>query len=214
SGIVARTPELAQTLRCAELSQSLGAIRRVEDLQQKYNEYLAKFGERCLEELKLESPTLQDDPSLLLRSIGELAHANEPTRGTSFERRSSAAAELHVSTALRRHPLRRKMFAWVLRNASERVRTRENLRFERTRVFGRVRSIFVEIGIRLHALKRLDNPRDVFYLQVDEVLGFVNGSTVSLNFKDLVTVRKREFAVFCDTPAPPNRFTTPRPAPP
>src|SRR5262249_8202131 len=123
-------------------------------------------------------------------------------------RPSSAAAELHASTALRRHPLRRKMFAWVLRNASERVRTRENLRFERTRVFGRVRSIFVEIGIRLHGLKRLDNHRDDFYLQVDEVLGFVNGSTVSLNFKDLVTVRKREFAVFCDTPAPPDRFET------
>lgn len=206
--IVARTPELAQTLRCGELSQSLGAIRRVEDLHRKYNEYLAKFGERCLEELKLESPTLLDDPSLLLRSIGELACLNEPGRGTSFERRGSAAAELRVSTALRWHPLRRRIFAWVLRNASERVRARENLRFERTRVFGRVRSIFVEIGVRLHALKRLDNPRDVFYLQVDEVLGFVNGSTVSANFKDLVTVRKREFAAFCETPAPPDRFET------
>ena len=35
--------------------------------------YLAKFGDRCLDELKLESATLHDDPLPLQRSIGEFA---------------------------------------------------------------------------------------------------------------------------------------------
>ena len=38
-----------------------------------YEEYLDRFGDRCLEELKLESPTLFDDPLTLIRSVGQLA---------------------------------------------------------------------------------------------------------------------------------------------
>ena len=37
-----------------------------------------------------------------------------------------------------------------------RVRDRENLRLERTRLFGRVRRIFIEIGRQLHALDLLN----------------------------------------------------------
>ena len=68
---------------------------------------------------------------------------------------------------------------WVLRHARARVRDRENLRLERTRLFGRVRRIFVELGRRLHALDLLDEPRDIFYLEVDEVLAFVDGRSTT-----------------------------------
>ena len=74
----------------------------------------------------------------------------------------------------------------MLRHARARVRDRENLRLERTRLFGRVRRIFVEIGRRLHALDILDDPRDVFYLEVDEVLGFVEGRSTTTNLRGLV----------------------------
>lgn len=208
AAIVASNPELVQTLRRDEPAESVRAIRQVRELSQKYDEYLAKFGERCLEELKLESPTLHDDPSLLLRSIGELAQGNGTMPASNSEEHSAASTEQRVSEVLRRHPLRRLIFAWVLRNARERVRTRENLRFERTRVFGRVRRVFVEIGIRLHALDRLENARDIFYLQVEEVLGFVNGTTVTTNLKELVAARKREFQEIRTQPAPADRFQT------
>ena len=207
AAIAGRSPELAQILRRGESSTSLEALRQCEELSDKYDEYLAKFGERCLEELKLESSTLHDDPSLLLRSIGELAQ-HVGTHTPKPQQAGPALAEQRVSKVLRGHPLRRSIFGWVLRNARKCVRTRENLRFERTRVFGRVRSIFVEIGIRLHELDRLESPRDIFYLQVDEVLGFANGSTVSASLKELVAVRKKEFDAFRRQPDPPDRFET------
>jgi pyruvate,water dikinase len=208
AAIAARNPELVQALRRGVPSECTRAIRQAPDLSEKYDEYLAKFGERCLEELKLESPTLYDDPSLLLRSIGELAHGNRTMPASKSEEHSAASAEQRVRQGLRRHPLHRVIFAWILQNARERVRTRENLRFERTRVFGRVRSIFVEIGIRLHALDRLESPRDIFYLQVEEVLGFLNGTVATTNLKELIVVRKREFHEFSAQPAPPDRFET------
>jgi len=205
--IAARDPDLVQILRRGIPSECARAIRQAPCLSEKYDEYLAKFGERCLEELKLESPTLHDDPSLLLRSIGELAQGNGAMRALKSEERATSA-EQRVRKALRWRPVRRTIFGWILRNARKRVGARENLRFERTRVFGRVRSIFVEIGIRLHTLGRLENPRDVFYLQIEDVLGFLNGTSVTTNLKDLVAVRKREFHEFRSQPAPPDRFET------
>lgn len=208
AAIASRNPELVQMLRRGEPSECARALKHVPELSEEYNDYLKKFGERCFEELKLESPTLHDDPSLLLRSIGELARGPATRSESKAGETISASAEERVSKILRGHPLRRRLFAWILRNTRERVRARENLRFERTRVFGRVRSIFAEIGVRLHILDRLDSPRDIFYLQVDEVLGFLDGTTVTMNLKALVSIRKREFCEFGTQPAPPDRFKT------
>jgi pyruvate,water dikinase len=73
------------------------------------------------------------------------------------------------------------------------VRDRENLRFERTRVFGRVRRIFVELGKRLHGLDVLEEPRDIFYLTAEESLGFVEGTAVTTDLKALARLRRAEF---------------------
>ena len=83
--------------------------------------------------------------------------------------------------ALAGRPLRRLVFHWVLRQARARIRERENLRFERTRLFGRVRRIFLEFGRRFVALGVLDAPRDIFSLEVEEVLGLVEGTGTSTN---------------------------------
>jgi rifampicin phosphotransferase len=208
AGIVAPHPELVQILRRGDAAESLRAIREIPELSQKYDEYLAKFGERCLEELKLESPTLHDDPSPLLSCLGQLAQGFGTVRASNAEASRAACAEQRVSKALRRHPLRRLVFAWVLRNAREGIRTRENLRFERTRLFGRVRRIFAEIGNRLCELGLLEHARDIFYLQVEEVLGFVSGTAATTNLTELVALRKREFEAFRGQPAPADRFET------
>lgn len=102
----------------------------------------------------------------------------------------------------------RLIFNWVLKNARNRVRDRENLRFERTRVFGRVRRIFVELGKRLYALDRLADPRDIFYLEVNEALGFVEGTATCTDLKGLVELRKAEFASYAAEEVPGDRFET------
>jgi pyruvate,water dikinase len=104
--------------------------------------------------------------------------------------------------------LLRPFFNWVLKNAQHRVRDRENLRFERTRLFGRVRRIFVEMGKRFAADGLLDAPRDVFYLEVDEILGFVNGTSTCTDLRALAALRKTEFDGYRAMDAPDDRFET------
>jgi pyruvate,water dikinase len=117
-------------------------------------------------------------------------------------------AERRVEKALAHRPFREAVFGWVLRHARDRVRDRENLRFERTRVFGRVRRIFVELGKRYAAVGMLDDPRDVFYLTIDEALGWTGGTSASADIRAIANARKAEFARYRDLPVPADRFET------
>jgi pyruvate,water dikinase len=189
----------------ADAEQKLLAIP---ELEKAYRDYLEQFGDRCLEELKLESATLVDDPMPLLRSIGHTARRlrDESTAPKPFRPRE--AAEKQVRDAMRKHPLKRALFNWVLKNARGRVRDRENLRFERTRLFGRVRRIFVEVGRRFYAEGLLESDRDVFYLTIEEALGYVEGTCVLENLRELTQLRKRQFEGYANPVVPAERFET------
>ncbi|MDH3319388.1 MAG: PEP-utilizing enzyme [Betaproteobacteria bacterium] len=198
---------LPDLLRSGCASAALERLGQCPRLHQLYLDYLERFAERCPEELKLESIPLDQDPLPLLRAVGHLAGATmvaEEGGGSSLRR----AAEARVASALRARPLRRAVFSWVLRNARARVRDRENLRFERTRLFGRVRAIVVELGKRLHTLGVLEAPRDVFHLELEELLGFVDGAATCTDLRGLCALRKAELERHRGAVAPPRRFET------
>ncbi len=213
AGIVNASPhteELITALRDLPASAARRAVKHTApELNAALDEYLAKFGDRCLEELKLESATLHDDPLPLLRAVANTAaQPPRPPRPTGPENDPRLRAERAVDAALRTKPLQRAIYAPVLANARRHVRDRENLRFERTRVFGRVRRIFLELGRRFHALDQLDDPRDIFYLEVQEVLGFVEGTTTVTNLRGLAELRKADFDRFRALPTPADRCET------
>jgi len=207
--LAAAEPALAKLLLEASPATIHAALPAYPAFDEAYRSYLAAFGDRCLEELKLESATLHDDPTTLLRSIGHLAmRAPTAAETTVPDVSQREAAERRVTELLATKPIKRRIFGWVLANARARVRDRENLRFERTRLFGRVRRVFVEIGARLFALGKLDAPRDVFYLDVDEALGFAEGTATITDIASLARLRKQEFERYRALPAPPDRLET------
>jgi rifampicin phosphotransferase len=198
AALAAPHEQLVTSLREGSPRDVRHASRAVPEFASKLNDYLRRFGDRCLDELKLESATLDDDATPLFRAVAALAGRTD--------RAQSAATSTHQrAEGSARHGL---LFTWVLRHTRARVRDRENLRFERTRLFGRVRRIFVELGKRLHSDGHLEHPRDIFFLDLNEALGFVDGTTASADLKSLVTARRNEFAVYADVPAPADRFET------
>lgn len=211
AALAARDPEAVAVL-CEGSPRAISRwLAGAPEFRKHYDAYLERFGDRCLEELKLESLTLHDEPLTLLRSVGQFARrfgeAGLASDG-GVEARLRAAAEARSAKALAGRPLRRLALMWVLKHARRRVRDRENLRFERTRLFGRVRRIFVELGKRLHAAGRLAEPRDVFFLSLEEAIGFVEGTTVTADLAALVALRQREFAAYRERSAPDDRFAT------
>jgi pyruvate,water dikinase len=206
-------PRLIERLTTEDVATIQAALGKHPELAQRCAEYLDKFGDRTFNELKLESLTLHDEPLPLFRAIGSLArqvanttHHEDATASASAGRRIAAQAQ--VARALDGHPVRRLVLGWVLRAAARRVRDRENLRLERTRLFARVRAIFLELGRRFCSLALLESPRDIFYLEVGEVLALVDGRSTTIDLKSLVALRRNEFAAHLAGPAPDARFET------
>lgn len=187
-------PRAIYALRSEDLSHVEGVIP---GFSQKWHAYVADFGDRCLEELKLESLNLHDDPKPMLRAI--LAAAQRPTT------EAADRSPVDLKAAFAGRPIRGAIARAMLRYAGARVRDRENLRFERTRVFGRVRDIVNAIGRSFAGMGVLDDARDVFYLTVDEVHGFVEGWGVDSDLKAIVERRKVEAGSWS---RPPDRFET------
>ncbi|HEV2147355.1 MAG TPA: PEP/pyruvate-binding domain-containing protein [Longimicrobiaceae bacterium] len=170
--------------------------------------YLEKFGDRCTNELKLETVTLGENPEFLVQMVRTYVRSGmtDPDATREREQEIRRAAEARVRASLRGP--RRSVFFGVLRRTRERVRDRENLRFERTRVFGVVRRIFVGIGTRMADAGLLREARDVFWLRTEEVFGTLDGTATVGDLRAVVEQRKAEFAAYEREPSPPERFET------
>ncbi|MCP5534999.1 MAG: phosphoenolpyruvate synthase [Akkermansiaceae bacterium] len=201
--LVASHDELTRLLADPECEpdKKLTALRGYESIHQLYENYLTDFGDRCLEELKLESPTVSDNPQSLLTGIGVMAV--RINKGQSTTAPDPVPAD---DPTKKLSGVKRRLFPWVLENAKNRVRDRENLRFERTRLFGRVRQIIVELGKRLHHDNRLDAPEDVFFLTITEVMNAYPVAEESINYLSICHERRHQQSTF-KTP-PPDRFET------
>jgi pyruvate,water dikinase len=119
---------------------------------------------------------------------------------------TTLAPDETLSALFHDKPIKRRLAAALLGYAKTRVRDRENLRFERTRIFGRARRVFLAMGAALTATGRIEKTEDVFFLTVDEVLGAAEGHAVTHDLAGLVALRKSERARDAALPDPPERI--------
>jgi pyruvate,water dikinase len=192
--MVRERPDVVKRLAAGDV----GGVSEPPELRAAFDRYIAKFGDRCTQELKLESRTLHEDPTQVLRAIAAAAQTRELQRVVDKPR------DLHQLVP---DFGKRVVARWLVSWAKARVRDRENLRFERTRLFGRVRRIFLALGARLSAAGVLERQRDVFDLTVDELLGAVEGAGITQDLKALVRLRNAEHAAQVARPDPPERFS-------
>jgi pyruvate,water dikinase len=66
----------------------------------------------------------------------------------------------------------------------------------------------VELGKRFYAADLLKHPRDIFYLELDEILGTIDGTATCIKLSELAAIRQAEFETYRQLPAPPDRFST------
>ncbi len=170
--------------------------------------WMERFGDRCIDELKLETIPLREQPEFVISSLRNYLRGEpmDPAQFGAGERRRRELAEQQARQQLQ--GWRRALFLWILGRARETVATREDLRFLRTRIFGLVRDIFRAIGGHMAASGALDDPRDVFYLELPELFGWVEGNAPCTSWKGLVALRKVEFDAYRALPGPPERFHT------
>ncbi len=181
-----------------------------------FERYLEQFGDRGMNELKLEAPKPREDPSFLFSALKNYVGASDPPDPETMARRQRAAREAAEARAAERlgrarwgwGPRRITVFRWVLRETRRHVRNRENQRMARTRAFSLVRRIFLALGARLESAGALAKADDVFYLTVNEIFDFFEQGGDAARLSAVAAARKTEFEEYRKGPTPPNRFET------
>lgn len=200
--------EIIELLNNEDILYIKKKLPQYKELNNKINEYLEKFSDRCLQELKLETETLKDNPASLYHSIATLAKRMRISKIENSDiELSRKKAEKKVKEKLKYKPITKAKFLFLLKQARYTVKNRENLRFERTRLFGRVREIFLRIGMILTSMNVIEEKRDIFYLEVDEILYFIDGKSTTNNLKDLIAIRKAQYKKYNNV-TPDERFYT------
>ena len=169
-------------------------------ISKQVSDYIAEFGDRCTQELKLESITLDKNPITLYNAI--IAAANQPRRSEAVH----ADGFKTMEDVFANKPVKKNIAKVALNLAKRRVRDRENLRYERTRIFGRARQLFLAMGRKMALIGAINNERDVFYLNVSEVLGAIEGNAISTDLKSIIELRRNENATFEAIKEPPERI--------
>ena len=163
-------------------------------------DYIERYGDRTIGELKLESVTLRQDTAFLFAVLKNYLTHDDLTPETlaAKEAQFRDSAEHEAFTAIR-DKLGARVLATFRKNLAklrDAIRNRENMRLARTRVFGLYRDLYLEIGRQFAFSGWLDDPRDIFWLTVDELYALQDGRAVQVSLKPLVAGRKAEFAEY------------------
>lgn len=194
---------LRQLLEKIDPKEGLEALNQSEyqEFYKSVLDYLDRFGFRCMSEMKLEEIDLMTDPSYLFVCLKNYLKAGQTEiHDDTHEKSLRSNAEEKVASHL--SGVKKTVYFWVLKHARKAVKNRENTRFARTRIYGIARTIFQTIGEDLASLESLDNPRDIFWLTIEEIFGIYDGTLPSYDLKSLVSLRKASYETFAEDTDP------------
>ncbi|HRO74715.1 MAG TPA: PEP/pyruvate-binding domain-containing protein [Crocinitomicaceae bacterium] len=192
---IEKSPEVSELFKNNSPEKVWSELQRNEfsEIYHAIKKYIQKWGERCVGELKLETITYKQKPENYIKILQNYVR-NQQHKTITEQTNIRQIAEEKVNQKLKGKPVKKMIFSYVLKKARYLVSNRENLRFERTRAFGMVRIMMLELGKKLTAKNVLDTEWDIFYLTQQEIFDFTNGKAVTLDFRTLVQLRKKEYA--------------------
>lgn len=160
-----------------------------EEFEKRTEEYIKLYGDRNLEELKLESPTFRTDPSLLIRKIDE--YCEDEAKLEEIHKSIMKDDAREMSGESRRI---RKLAA----RCTTGISNREISRLNRSRIYGMVREIVRSLGKNFLAAGLIDSEKDIFYLTYDEMFAMAKEP---FDAKDRIKQRKNEYRMYKCLPA-------------
>lgn len=157
----------------------------------KVTDYIDKYGDRTIGELKLETETMRLNPGIFYKYLQNLVAAYPAgIRGGRLREQSTRDLNSAFKT---KGPIFHRWLVKKIEGLEVAINRRETMRLERSRLFGMYRHIFLAIGARFVFLGLLDENRDIFYLTEPEIMEYKSEGN---QFKSRVAERKREFDAY------------------
>jgi len=169
-------------------------------------DYLDRYGFRCMNELKLEEPSLHETPEFVYQMISNYVRMDDALLDTAAmdEREGAIRTEAEQQAFSHLSGLKNKLFRFALKHARRGVKNRENMRFARTKIYGLLRQLLNAVGSTFVREDLLNDTAEIYYLTVDEVWDYVKGTAVTTNLRGMVELRKAEFDGYRNSDTPPD----------
>jgi phosphohistidine swiveling domain-containing protein len=198
-------PELLPLLAAPGPDLPAQVARLAPAFQQRVQHYVARYGDRTMGELKLETETMRTSEALFYQYLLPYLEALAP-RPAAASLPAQAAAELAERLRGRGWWAARQVRG-SLEALRQAVARREALRLERTRLFGMYRAAYRQLGQQLAAAGTLAAPRDVFWLTETEIADAARAGGPAWAAR--AAAREAEFAAHRAAAAPPGRQVEP-----
>ncbi|MDF7799919.1 PEP/pyruvate-binding domain-containing protein [Pontiellaceae bacterium B1224] len=200
-------PELAKLFTESTPEKLLATVPQEQpQIAEAVTDYLNRYGFRCMNELKLEEPSLHETPEFVYQMIANYVLMDDALLDTAAmdERENAIRAEAEQEAFAPLSGIKKMFFRFSLKHARRGVKNRENMRFARTKIYGLLRQLLNAVGENLTREHIIDASQDIYYLTVDEVWDFVKGTAVTTHLRDLIALRQTEFEGYRKSATPPD----------
>lgn len=150
-----------------------------------FEKYIEEYGDRSLEELKLESITFRTNPKTLEKKINE--YRKDKTKLETIYKELNNENKIEIKEDFITRYISKKVIIGI--------KNREISRLNRSRIYGMVRLMVLQIGNNLVKNKQLKMKEDIFYLTFDEIF-----KIEKIDYKKIVNERKKEYQMYYELP--------------
>ena len=150
-------------------------------------EYIRLFGDRNLEELKLESRTFRSNPELLDWRINQYRKDMDRLKATwdSFTKKKASEDKYDALTR------------FYVKKSSLGIYNREISRLNRSRIYGIVRLIIDSLGAKYKEQGLVEKAHDIYYMKIDEALDLAGNPK---DMRKTVSDRKDQYKLYRELP--------------
>ncbi len=193
--MIRKVPDLWQAVVTKDRDSFFSKLPEHKITHNCYKHYFNKYGGRFANELKLETPDLQEDFTTFANLI--LKYNSYDPDKKSMVVRSSSNIKLSMFD---------RFMIWRFKSHAV---NREDMRLMRSNFFGVLRKIFNMIGTRLYEADIINNPKDIFYMDFQEIyekrkLSQYTNDNMNDNLALQIARRKLEYSKYSKLNAPSN----------
>lgn len=152
-----------------------------EEFSKLKQDYISIYGDRALEELKLESKTFRTNPELLDEKIKEYQK--------DLNKLETIYKDLNLNKEKNNKSKEGILTRFLIKKVSVGIGNREISRLNRSRVYGMVREMILAIGNNSVKDQIISNQKDIFYLTLDEIKNI----SKDVNYKEIIKIRKNKY---------------------
>ncbi len=180
--------ELSAKFRNQSKEELKALLNEESDFSEHLRNYISRFGARVMDELKLESITLKENPDFLFQTLKNYLQMEE--KPSVYKPLEIDEEELYKQVSFAKRLLLKKL----VKITKYFVRNREFLRLYRTYIYDIVRMIFLRIGHNLEEEGVISHYRDVFFITKEELFPLAEGEAVQIaELQKKIAERKQEF---------------------